>query len=282
MKLNKEKALVIISAIVILGFLITLALTYLPGKGETKLFFNADSDLPDPTLYLKVENRTKPIHELEVNETYNVIFSILSLENIPITYTYNVKSKILNFSERITLNPKEIKTITLKLEPKESEKWKLNFTVKEEWKSTIDLTENSWLAERRELNILVRKDGLPILVEENFHLPISTNVSKFGRILHANISIEELRRKPFEKEYVNKDERIFEKIETIDKITLSIKGEKLYLNAISTQKKYVSEPELFTIQLVKELTPEMLKELKISPNSFIQETQEIYFWYQLK
>ena len=283
MKLTNKQICAVVIVLCFFAFIFILGLSLssktdlFAGKGETKLYFNANTDLPDSTLYLK--NVTTPIHEIEMNKTYFINFTIVSLEKRPITYTYVVESNVLNLTKQVTLLPEENTTICLTITAKESDKWRLNSTTSNEWENVIDLTKNSWLAERRDFEILVRKEGLPTIVEENYRLPISTNISQFGRILHANISIDELRRKPFEKEYVTENKEDFVITRTINTINLSINNDKLYLNAKSKKLRYTSDEQLFSIRLIKSVDR---RELQISPESYIEEVQEIHFWYQIK
>lgn len=284
MKLTNKQMCAVVIVLCIFAFIFILGLSLsgktelFAGKGETKLYFNANTDLPDSTLYLK--NVTKPIHEIEVNKTYWINFTIASFEGTPITYTYVVESNVLNLTKQVTLLPEENTTICLTITPGESDKWRLNSTTSTEWENVIDLTKNSWLAEKRDFEILVRKEGLPTIVEENYRLPISTDVSHFGRILHANISIDELRRKPFEKGYVTENKEDFVITRTIRTINLSINEDnKLYLNAESKELRYTSDKQLFSIRLIKSVDVE---ELEISPESYIEEVQEMHFWYRIK
>ncbi|RJS69146.1 hypothetical protein CW714_08995 [Methanophagales archaeon] len=299
MKLTNKQICAVVIVLCIFAFIFILGLSLSGktelsgGKGFTKLYFNADTDLPDSSLYLKnltkaiyeIEtNRTywikiTPVHEIEVNKTYCINFTIASFERTPVTYTYVVESNVLNLTKQVTLMPEGSTSICLTITPRESDKWRLNSTTSTEWEDVIDLTKNSWLAERRDFEILVRKEGLPTIVEENYRLPISTNVSHFGRILHANISIDELKRKPFEKEYVTEYAENFETTRNIDLIDLSINGDKLYLKAKSKKLRYTSDKQLFSIRLIK---PVDVEELEISPESYIEEVQEIYFWYRIK
>ena len=272
-------AVVIVLSILAFVFILGLSLSgktvLFGGEGFTKLYFNADTDLPDSSLYLK--NMT--VHELEVDKTYNVKFTIASFEKRPITYTYVVESEVLGLTKQLTLLPGENTTVCLTITPKESNKWKLDSTTTQEWENVIELTGDSWIAEKRDFEILIRKEGLPTIVEENYRLPISTSVSHFGRILHANISIDELRKKPFEKEYITEDERGIEKTRKIDRIKLSIDGDELYLKAKTEELRYTSDEQLFSVRLVK---PAGWEELEINPVSFIEEVQEIHFWYRIE
>jgi hypothetical protein len=179
----------------------------------------------------------------------------------------------------VTILPEENTTICLTITPRESDKWELNSTTSTNWENVIDLTKDSWLAEKRDFDILVREEGLPTIVEENYHLPISTDVSHFGRILHANISIDELKRKPFEKEYITQDKADFVIVQSINMIDLSVDNDKLHLNSETKKLRYTSDEQVFIVRLIK---PIDIEELEISPASYIEEVKEIYFWYRIK
>ena len=270
MKLTNKQicAVVIVLSIFAFVFILGLSLsgkTGFGGKGFTRLYFNADTDLPDSSLYLK----NMAVHELEVNKTYCVKFTIASFEKRPITYTYVVESEVLGLTKQVTLLPGETETVCLTIIPGESDKWKLDSTTTGEWENVIDLTRDSWIAEWSGLEIVESDDGLPTRVG-----------SRFGGILHANISIDELRIKPLVTEHVTEREGDFEKTRTIDLINLSVEGDKLYLNAESEELKYTSDEQLFRIKLLKSVDSQ---EIRISPESYIEEEeQEIYFWYRIK
>ena len=152
MKLTNKQICAVVIVLCIFAFIFILGLSLsgktelFAGKGETKLYFNANTDLPDSTLYLK--NETKPIHEIEVNKTYCINFTIASVEKRPVTYTYVAESNVLNLTKHVTLLPEENTTICLTITPGESDKWELNSTTSTEWENVIDLTKNSWLAEK--------------------------------------------------------------------------------------------------------------------------------------
>jgi hypothetical protein len=186
---------------------------------------------------------------------------------------------VLTLTEQVTLLPGESRTVTLPVTTRASEKWTLDYTSTGEWENVIDLTKDSWIAERRDFDILVRKEGLPTIVEENYRLPVSTEVSRFGEILHANITIDELRVKPFVKEYVTEYETIFEKTCVINLINLSVNGDKLYLTAKSEELRYRSDKQLFSVKLFKSRDPQ---ETQINRTTFIETGQEIHFWYRIR
>jgi hypothetical protein len=146
MKLTNKQICAVVIVLCIFAFIFILGLSLsdktelVAGKGETKLYFNANTDLPDSTLYLK--NVTKPIHEIETNKTYCINFTIASFEKRPVTYTYVAESNVLNLTKQVTLLPEENTTICLTITPGESDKWELNSTISTEWENVIDMTKN--------------------------------------------------------------------------------------------------------------------------------------------
>lgn len=268
MKLTNKQivaiGVVIVLCIVAFAFIWSLSPPSEKTAEKPMLYFNADTDLPDSALYLKGDT----IHEVAVDKTYYVKFTIASFENSPATYTYVVEPEVLGLTEQVTLQPGESKRVCLTFIPRESEKWGLNSTTTGKWEQVIDLTRDSWVSEWSGLEIVESEEGIPTRVG-----------NRFGGILHANISVDELRIKPLVTEHVTEREGDFEKTRTIDLITLSINGDKLYLNAESEELKYTSDEQLFRIKLFK---PVDSQETQINRTTSIAEEQEIHFWYRIK
>lgn len=108
-------ALVLVFVLAVTGFMVV----FKDEQGDAVLYFNAESDLPDPLLGLKegIDANTTPVHKLMVNETYSIIFSVYSPDRRPFTYKYLVRSTLINKTDEITLNPSEIKNIRLEVTP---------------------------------------------------------------------------------------------------------------------------------------------------------------------
>jgi len=278
MKINN--ALVgIVLFVVVIGVFIYL---FMGPQGKTLLYFNAESDLPDPMIYEKRgANATgPPAHIIEVNKSYDIFFTIASLEKNPTTYTCEVKSSLINKKDTITLSPGDARRVHVQLTPQESKKWTLDSNSSSESENVIDVTRNSWLAERKDFKILVREGSLPMIVEENYHLPISSDVAHFGRIYHINISsLDELRTRPFIKEYVTQDEDNFEKTHSTDLIKLSIVNEKLVVLVKSQKLRFTSEVTPFVVKLFSE---KGMEDIKIDSTTNIESIQRIDFLYKIK
>lgn len=248
--------------------------------GETLLYFNAESDLPDPLIYFKVVETEDgiPAHILDLGRRYNIVFSVASLENKPVDYTYIVESNLVNESDSFNLKPGESKTVYLTVSPDIGQKWVLNLTNISKRENFVDLTEQSWLAERREFTVIVREEGLPAIVEERYDLPISSSLESFGRVYHMNITLDELRVKPFEWSYVRIDSRESNRVVINDSVRLSVEGNKLHVVSTSRKDHYVSEPKLFRVKLTKKGVGSIL----INATTGLEEVHEINFLYRIR
>jgi hypothetical protein len=257
-----------------------LIIFFTSSRGETLLYFNANSDLPDPLIYLKTPNATgPPTHVLDIGRTYDIIFSAASLESKPADYTLTVKSDLVNKIESFSLEPEDVKTFSLTVSPKEDRKWILNSTEKTERENYIDITKNSWLAERRDFTVIVREGGLPAIVEEKYNLPISSDLESFGRVYHMNVTLDEIKAKPFERDYTETEAKEFNKKVQNTSIVLSVEGGQLHVKSTLESKQYISEPERFVVRLSKK---DGLEEKMVDDTTGLENVQEISFIYQIR
>lgn len=144
----------------------------------------------------------------------------------------------------------------------------------------FDITENSWLAEKRDFDVLVRKEGLPTILEENYHLPISSSLTHFGEIYHMNITLDELREKPFQKEFTSEVENVFDKTVSENKIQLGVEGNKLRVKVSTTTRQYISETNDFTVKLIQYAPAK--KKVTVDTETDIESIQQISFLYKIK
>lgn len=271
-----------LGAVIVFVVIVGLFTFFSRSEGNTLLYFTAESDLPDSILYERSQEADTPssVHILGLNKSYDVIFTLASLENRETEYIYEISSELMNKTEKIVLSPGEKKKISVTLNPQEYQKWVLDSNISLKKKNIIDVTKDSWIAERKDFQVLVREDSLPTIVEEDYHLPISSDVAHFGRIYHINISsLDELREKPFIKDYESKDVGVFEKISANDIINLSVVGNKLFLNVESREIKYISEEKPFIVKLFRE---RKLKDIKIDETTNKEVVQSINFRYKIK
>ena len=258
MKLRKEEIALVGIVICIFAFVL-IANVY--SSSDTKseeivevkpiIYFDADTDLPDSMLYLKGET----INEIYINQTYYINFTIESLEEYPIMYTYVVESTVLELIDEVTLQPKESKSICVEFTPTESNKWDLVSNTLFTYDYVIDLSNDSKIVELKEFTI---KDNIEA----------TKALGSFSWLLSSNISINELRKKPLMNEHITEYNNGNEKISTINLINISVIDDKLYLNMESKDTKYISEEQLCSIRIF------------VPPSK--DEIEEIHFSYLIK
>jgi hypothetical protein len=279
--MNKAKSITKLAGLALVVAAIALVAVIFFGEGYSLLYFNTETDLPDPMLYqLQPENATgPPIHIIDVNKTYDIIFTVASLEKRKTNYAYAIESVFYNETGHLTLSPKTNKTFHLRVTSQDSEKWILNSTSITESEDAIDITKYSWLAERKDFDILVRNEGLPAIVEEMYNLPISNTLSHFGRIYHVNMTLDELRKKPFEKNSEWEIALDYEKVKAFDEVSLAVKDDKLIVRVRSTRVQYISEERPFVVTLTKQGA---LKDVQLDEETGLERIQRIKFWYKLR
>jgi len=280
MKLDSKKSGAVGLILLVLVSIAFIAL-FNRSSGESILYFNAESDLPDPLVYMKqsYRNNTLPIHVLEIGEKYNVVFSVESQENEEKNYQLKIDSDLVNKTESFKLKPKESKKFSISIEPSVDSKWVLNSTEVSKNENTLDITKNSWLAERSQFTVVVREKGLPAIVEERYDLPISSNIDSFGRVYHMNVSLEELQMNPFERSNINVNAREFEKKLVNDSIRLSVEGSRLHVVSKSDSKQYISEPTLFRVSLIE---AEGMADISVDETTGLIDVQDISFLYRIR
>jgi len=273
---NTKNAFVV-GAIVLVVFVFAL-ITYNSFKsGSTSLYFNAETEIPDETLYLKDININSTTNILSINENYNILFTIQCDEKDKTDYLVQIKSKIYEDNINVTLKPGEKKQISLKINPSEDNKWELDVNDKTNYYNEIDITDNSWLANKESFQVIVEDGSLPTLTKTNYYLPISSSLNYFGDIYHMNITFGELLNEPFEKEYITETVTTNNKIVNIEEIKLYVKNNKIIINTSKSIEEYVSNNEVFLIKVIK-----LNNGLEIEEESGFQEAEQISFWYNIR
>ena len=268
-----------IGAVIILVVIIgSFAVFFTGSKGRTVIYFTAESSLPNELLSDKSVDGSA-VNIINVNQSYDVLFNIISLETKPTSYTYEISSELYNSTEKISISPRESKKIKVTLNPTPSQKWELVSNKSSKSVNILDITENSWIAERKDFQVLVKEDSLPTIVEEDYTLPISSDVAHFGRIFHINISLDELRDNPFEKEYISKDTGFFENTTSTVLVKLSVVGDKLSVLAESNDIIYQSTRKPFIVRVLKDAD---LEDIQIDEATGKEIVQTISFWYKIK
>ncbi|MFH0861136.1 MAG: hypothetical protein V1921_08035 [Candidatus Altiarchaeota archaeon] len=262
----------VILVVVVIGAVFLLV--FLPEKeGDTYLYFNVESDLPDPSVYLQYANGSTPVYEVSSNRSYSIVFTLTSAELEPTTYVYRVLSDYVNQSAEVILNPKQSKTVSLILSPSNG-KWKLNSTSVSKNSTSLDIVKNSWLAGKKEVQLFVRSDGLPILIEENYHLPLSSDLTEFGEVYHMNLSLEELRSQPFEKSYTSEVSSKFSRTVDTTSVRLSRVGDTLTASSEVRTDFYVSPVRTFLVEVHK-------KPSQFDPESGGEFVRTVVFQFQV-
>ncbi len=189
-------------------------------------------------LYLN-DNKEVP-KQMKIGNSYNISFGFTNHELMETQYNYEAESDALKYTGNVSLEPGESATITLILRP-----------ITNSYNFTLD----------------VRTNRTSALTNSTVTIA-SFDVNGFGKILHQNLSIEELEVKPFRqfKEETLNGEKTFE--HTSINTTLSSKNGTIYTQTIGDEEHSTIIARPFTIKLYK------LGGKKDDP-------QEIHFWYEL-
>jgi hypothetical protein len=100
-------------------------------------------------------------------------------------------------------------------------------------------------------------------------VPISHQVDRFGYVFHTNLSVDELKEKPFRKYYRYENVGINKSVRKDQTITIFVKNNEIYLSSYLSERIYLSERSPFIIKAYK-YDEDMDKEL------------EIHFWYEVR
>jgi len=240
-----------IIAIVIGIFLTIIFIVYMKPKIAereqfSELYFNEHKKLP---------------HRLEINNTYNISFTISNHELDVVEYVYEIDSKVENLRKNITLFPEESAVIRFYFTPNDKG-WELDSYFAEDLENKFDVLKDSIIAYRGDLDILLGNKSIG-------YMPISHNVPGIGMVYHTNISKDELKEKPFNKYYRYEDIGVNKSVYGQQNMTLFVKDDELYLRSHSEESIYFTGREPFIIKLYKE-------------GSEKSSEQDIYFWYEVR
>lgn len=279
MKEKWRNVLIMISILVLLLFLSLLIQNSLK-EGDTYVYFNTETDIPDDRLYIKQTNQSdisQITNVLEVGEEYEITFTVKCNEKKKTTYNIILSSNIYKDNFTLTLNPDEEEIIKVNIEPDESMKWVLDKVEKFTSQNEVVITDNAWLATKNDFNIIVEEGTLPTVTYSEYDLPISATLEHFGSIYHMDLTFSELLNKPFEKEYIGENINGDSKTVTTDKIKLYVQDNKLYGERDRLIEYYNTEEDLFLIQ-VEETTDGKV----INKDSGFKESEHISFWYKVE
>ena len=234
------------------------------------MFFNSDTDLPDNLLSLKTNSS---VHIINAGTEYDVTITIRAGDTAK--YKVIIDSIIHTTEKEFNLKAGENKKFAIKIKPTSTDKWTINSTEKYEWNDEIDITQDSWLAEKRDFAILMDNNTLPTIVMEDYHLPISNQITNLGNVYHVNLDLNELIYEPFTKSYETIiEQQLFKQI-TTDEVVLKVKNEVIYLNSKQTIKSYNSQVQGFSIKLYNEDI------LQADKKGFRKAISDLSFLYQI-
>ena len=236
----------VIGIAITLVFVMFMRAEIMSEAGFTELYFGEHRELPS---------------EMEINESYNISFTLSNHELETTKYIFEVDSKIEKFKENITLLPGESAVFTLSLTPTDKG-WELFSSIAQGYENKLDILKDSGLARENEFRLII--DNI-----SHRYVPISHQVDRFGYIFHINISVDELKEKPFKKCYRYMDVGINKSIHKEQTITIFVKNNEIYLSSNLSEQIYLSERSPFIIKAYR-YDEDMDKEL------------EIHFWYEVK
>ena len=288
--MNRTTILAVAAIILVVIALGIILLTQVLAKNQTNIFFNVDSQLPDPAAALTNSKiGSNGVTEMRGGESYKITFTVHSSEQGRMGYDYTIKSKLLEKMESFTLNPGEDKVVTLTVTPSEDDKFTLDKIESYATADTIDLSRDSWLGEKITFD---RSVVFGDIGKAYAYSPISVNVTEFGEILNLNVTLNELREKPYTKSLTDVTSTPTEKTVTEYPIRMWVGGDKLHVETNKTVKHYVSKPEIFQITLTKKSvtgpTPQrmaIMNETMVFQGSASAQDQNpasLIFWYQIR
>jgi len=254
-------------------------------KAFTAIYFNMGSDLPESGAALKYGNiGGNAVSMLNVGDSYNLEFTVESNEIRQTEYTYVIDSRVKNQSESFTLRPGEKKTFKVKLTPSEADKWVFEREENVKKAGTYDLGMDSWLGERLQSDLIVGE-----VLSTYAYAPISVDVDGYGRILNLNLTLDELKARPYHLDRTSEEITSFQMVQTADYTDLYVRGGKLVFDSRDTSRYFTSKPDLFRLVLVKGVSEGMPAYPKTEAyNTTTYDTNSgndiavLSFWYQIK
>jgi hypothetical protein len=157
--------------------------------------------------------------------------------------------------------PGESAVFTLSITPTDKG-WELFSSIAQGYENKLDILKDTRIARENEFGLII--DNI-----SHRYVPISHQVDRFGYIFHTNISVDELKEKPFKKYYRYEDVGINKSIRKEQIVTIFVKNNEIYLSSDISEEIYLSERSPFIIKAYR-YDEDMNKEL------------EIHFWYEVR
>ncbi len=249
----------VVCVVIVGAFIAYQAFTHF--TGSTEIYFTRLSDLPDPDAALKYGKVDgEALNVLDVGKSYKVSFTVVCSEAGKTSYDLLVDSRLLSKEESFTLNPGENRTFSYTLSPTDDSKWVYSHSESRSSREIYDLTSDSWLGERGEFT--------------DAYMPPSVLVGRFweehevfGDILNLNMSLDDLRTRPYRMEYSDSSTQVDYRRVTSGSVVLSVAKDDLELDLSEVSRVYKSPVDIFKATLLKEGG---------------DKPQVISFWYQVK
>lgn len=243
---NAIVAACVIGIVITLVFVMFMRAEIMSEEGFTELYFGEHRKLPG---------------EMEINKSYDISFTLSNHELETTKYIYEVDSKIEKFKENITLLPGESAVFTLSITPTDKG-WELFLNITKAYENKLDILKDTLVARENEFRLII--DNISYK-----YVPISHHVDRFGYVFHSNLSVDELKEKPFNKCYRYEDIGINKSIRKEQTMTIFVKNNEIYLNSNQSEEIYLSKRSPFIVKAYR-YDEDLGKEL------------EIHFWYEVR
>jgi hypothetical protein len=236
----------VIGIAITLIFVMFMRAEIMSEEGFTELYFGEHRKLP---------------REMAINESYDISFTLTNHELETTKYIFEVDSKIEKFKETITLLPGESAVFTLSITPTDKG-WELFSNIAQGYENKLDIFKDTLVARENEFRLII--DNI-----SHRYVPISHQVDRFGYVFHTNLSVDELKEKPFKKCYRYEDIGINKSIRKEQIVTIFVKNNEIYLSSNQSEQICLSERSPFIIKAYR-YDEDLDKEL------------EIHFWYEVR
>ena len=236
----------VIGIAITLVFVMFMRAEIMSEEGFTELYFGEHRELPS---------------EMEINESYNMSFTLSNHELETAKYIFEVDSKIEKFKENITLLPGESAVFTLSITPTDKG-WELFSHIAHDYENKLDILKDTRIARENEFGLII--DNI-----SHRYVPISHQVDRFGYVFHTNLLVDELKEKPFKKYYRYENVGINKSIRKDQIVTIFVKNNEIYLSSDQSEQIYLSERSPFIVKAYR-YDEDIDKEL------------EIHFWYEVR
>ena len=171
----------VIGGILVLG--INASLRYKIAKDEqfSELYVRTEESIP---------------HAIRINNSHNISYYISNQKDYEAVYVYEIDSYISNSSQTIRVAPGDQVRFDLTLTAKDRQ-WDINLSLDSLSIHNLDVTRQAFISEQGLVSFVIDNKSL------GQYKPFTFNLPHFGGIYHTNLSIEELRKQPFEIDVTN-------------------------------------------------------------------------------